>query len=234
LPLFTLFGLFAGTGSLFRKKLKYPKFHPVFSLSIITLTTFLLYLVLHPVVYNGIRHFLYVVVFLTLIGGFFLIDFYKILNKKYKFLLKAVIGVYCIFTLIRMVVLHPYEYIYYNELIGGLRGAQGQFEMDYWGATYKEATEYVGEQVNLHNLKNLKVSACRQHFVVDYYARFRFKRLDTWVGSDVIICDPFELRLREESNQEPFTETHTLVKTIDRESVPIHFIFVRPELVKFF
>lgn len=39
--------------------------------------------------------------------------------------------------------LHPYEYIYYNRFIGGMNGAQGRFELDYWGTSYREAAEYV-------------------------------------------------------------------------------------------
>jgi len=38
--------------------------------------------------------------------------------------------------------LHPYEYIYYNSLAGGTRGARGQFEMDYWATSYGELASY--------------------------------------------------------------------------------------------
>ncbi len=41
--------------------------------------------------------------------------------------------------------LHPYEYIYYNRFIGGVNGAQGRFELDYWGTSYREAAEYINE-----------------------------------------------------------------------------------------
>jgi hypothetical protein len=36
---------------------------------------------------------------------------------------------------------HPYEYVYYNELVGGVRGAEGSFEMDYWCTSYRELVE---------------------------------------------------------------------------------------------
>jgi hypothetical protein len=39
--------------------------------------------------------------------------------------------------------LHPYEYIYYNELSGGVRGAFRKYELDYWGTSYREAAEYL-------------------------------------------------------------------------------------------
>lgn len=45
--------------------------------------------------------------------------------------------------LVAMVRLHPYEYVYYNSLIGGVDGAVHKFETDYWGASFKEAMEYI-------------------------------------------------------------------------------------------
>lgn len=234
LPLFTLFGLFVGMGSSFIKKVEYSKYHPAFLLSILLALTFLLYFVVHPVVYNGIRHFLYLVVFLTILAGFVLIDFYQTLNSRNKFLLKVITASYCLFTLIRMLHLHPYEYVYYNELIGGLSGAEGQFELDYWGAAYKEATEYVANQAGLHKLENLRVAACDQHFAVDYFAQHRFERIYATKDSDVIICDTFKVQLRAATGQRSYTVTHPLVKTINRENVPIHNIYARPEFIQYF
>jgi hypothetical protein len=38
--------------------------------------------------------------------------------------------------------LHPYEYVYYNSLVAGTRGARGQFELDYWATSYRELALY--------------------------------------------------------------------------------------------
>ncbi|OGO39169.1 MAG: hypothetical protein A2Z03_09885 [Chloroflexi bacterium RBG_16_56_8] len=38
--------------------------------------------------------------------------------------------------------LHPYEYVYYNSLIGN---PEGRFELDYWATSYREAAEYLNE-----------------------------------------------------------------------------------------
>jgi hypothetical protein len=37
--------------------------------------------------------------------------------------------------------LHPYQYAYYNHLVGGTRGAWGKFEIEYWGTAHREAVE---------------------------------------------------------------------------------------------
>jgi len=41
--------------------------------------------------------------------------------------------------------LHPYEYIYYNRLVGGVQGAFRRFELDYWGTSYREAAAYLDD-----------------------------------------------------------------------------------------
>jgi hypothetical protein len=41
--------------------------------------------------------------------------------------------------------LHPYEYIYYNRLIGGVQGAFRKYELDYWGTSYREAAQYLNQ-----------------------------------------------------------------------------------------
>jgi len=41
--------------------------------------------------------------------------------------------------------LHPYEYIYYNSTIGGVQGAYRNYDLDYWGTSYKEAMEYINQ-----------------------------------------------------------------------------------------
>jgi hypothetical protein len=46
--------------------------------------------------------------------------------------------------------LHPYEYVYYNQLVGGLPGANTRWETDYWADTVRPAaallTAYVAAE----------------------------------------------------------------------------------------
>jgi len=43
--------------------------------------------------------------------------------------------------------LHPYEYIYYNSLIGGVPGAYRKFELDYWATSFQECFQYIDKTV---------------------------------------------------------------------------------------
>jgi hypothetical protein len=41
--------------------------------------------------------------------------------------------------------LNPYQYIYYNSLVGGVKGAYRSFELDYWALSFKESMDYLNK-----------------------------------------------------------------------------------------
>ncbi len=47
----------------------------------------------------------------------------------------------------RIAALHPHQYVHYNLLAGGLKGAEGRYELDYWANSYREAVELLREHV---------------------------------------------------------------------------------------
>ena len=63
--------------------------------------------------------------------------------------------------------LHPYEYVYYNALVGGTGGAFRKFEMDYWGVSFKDITEYL----NATAPENARVLVYGPEQTVEQYAR---------------------------------------------------------------
>lgn len=52
--------------------------------------------------------------------------------------------------LIGIVSLHPIQYIYYNGFVGGVSGAEGNFELDYWLTSYREAAFYINDHASIH------------------------------------------------------------------------------------
>ena len=63
--------------------------------------------------------------------------------------------------------LHPYEYVYYNALVGGTGGAFRRFEMDYWGTSLKDLSEYMNATVP----PNSRVLVFGPEQIVARYAR---------------------------------------------------------------
>jgi hypothetical protein len=38
---------------------------------------------------------------------------------------------------------HPFQNVFFNSLVGGPAGAQGKFELDYWGLSYRKGLEFL-------------------------------------------------------------------------------------------
>lgn len=97
--------------------------------------------------------------------------------------------------------LHPFQYTYYNELVGGVRGASGRFDLDYWCTSYRQATAYVnrtapeGASVVVWGPDRVVRSFARQDLVVwavgqetedpDYVLRCTHSIIQDWFYADV-------------------------------------------------
>ena len=114
-------------------------------------------------VYDGMRHFLFVLPVLTLLAGVSLAKTFKSgIPLQCKQVVAALVAGSLILTVVDMVQLHPYEYVYFNRLVaGGLAKASERFETDYWGDSYKEGLEWVAK--NYHPVANgkIRIANCR-------------------------------------------------------------------------
>lgn len=45
---------------------------------------------------------------------------------------------------------HPYEYVVYNSYVGGTKGAEDRFELDYWGIAFREIVELMDRRLRQH------------------------------------------------------------------------------------
>ncbi|MBN8704157.1 MAG: tetratricopeptide repeat protein [Bacteroidetes bacterium] len=121
-------------------------------------------------VYNGWRHFLFVyppLVAFTAVGWEYIL---RLIKQKYVQL--AIAGVLSILLLkpaIWSIKNHPLEYLYYNEFVGGLHGAYGNYETDYWCQSPRIATEWL--LANKPEIKNKKTVVATNNEVhsLSYY-----------------------------------------------------------------
>ena len=101
-------------------------------------------LVTRPALYNGIRQFLFIVPPLAVLGGLAAGSLMQRAAAHGRAALAAAIAVFAAglsIPVYGMVGLHPYEYVYFNALAGGVRGAQGNYMLDYWGLGFKQAAQ---------------------------------------------------------------------------------------------
>ena len=136
----------------------------------------LLTVVTRPVVYNGIRHFVFVTPALAVLGGLaaaWLWSRATALQGRARLAAQGglaaafVAGVAIPAADFRSI--HPYEYTYYNHIVGGVRGADSMFMLDYWGLAFKQASAELDEYVDQHYRtmprgRKIKVAVCGPHF----------------------------------------------------------------------
>lgn len=100
----------------------------------------LYFVVARPVAYNGMRHFLFVLPPITVLAALALERAWQMASAASA---RVAIGVALVVGLVvqlrALVTLHPEQYVYFNSLAGGTRGAQGRYELDYWGTSLAEA-----------------------------------------------------------------------------------------------
>jgi len=99
-----------------------------------------------PAMYNGIRHFVFVLPPIAVAGGLAGAWIVNWITERAAPLNRAALGALALiffagvaWPAIGMVRLHPYEYAYFNSVAGGVRGAQTRFMLDYWGLAFRQA-----------------------------------------------------------------------------------------------
>jgi hypothetical protein len=99
----------------------------------------------HTPFYDGHRHLLFVVPFMAVLAGTSTASYLRGRALGPARALAALgLAASCLLTVIDMIQLHPYQYVYFNRLFaGGLAGAVNRYETDYWCASYKEGLDWV-------------------------------------------------------------------------------------------
>lgn len=125
-----------------------------------------------PILYDGMRHLMFLVPPLAILAALGTSWFFDVVASRAARLVAAIaIAASAALTIADMVRLHPYQSVYFNRLtIGGLPGAEGRFETDYWGETFKEGTEWLLANVPGNPSRPLGVGICAgMPFMVSYH-----------------------------------------------------------------
>jgi hypothetical protein len=75
-----------------------------------------------------------------------------------------------------------------NELAGGLAGARGRYENDYWAKSYKEAAEWVRGEVGPDPPQRVAVYVCGPAVAAGYYFSENLRLAETLRDADYAIC----------------------------------------------
>jgi hypothetical protein len=165
LPLFLI-----GTCAAFWKKIKTGNWSLITDYFLLALWFFIpfAYVILRkPPMYDGYRHFLFMLPPLFVFAGFTFEKIFELSKSRW------VVGIATLLLLASgiygSVQLHPYEYAYYNSFAGGASGAFRTYETEYWLTCYKEAVEQFNESTL--QLAQGELFVKREPYIAEYYAK---------------------------------------------------------------
>jgi len=107
-------------------------------------------MVKRPALYNGIRHFVFVIPPMAVLGGVAFAWAMERLRANHRTWQPVVLATFCFglaLPLAEMIRLHPYQYTHFNHIAGTVRGADDRFMLDYWGLALKQASDELREQL---------------------------------------------------------------------------------------
>ncbi len=147
---------------------------------------------------TGLRHFLFVVPPLAALAGIGVDMCLSGVEAKARSLgLVALAGVTAAFVWDAAVLvrLHPYEYLFYNSLVGGLEGASRRYVTDYWvnimPAAVKDLETYLDQtdtHANPRRPTHYTVAVCGERVSFENEADRRLQYTPDWSHADFFIA----------------------------------------------
>jgi hypothetical protein len=111
----------------------------------------LIAMVKRPALYNGIRHFIFVIPPMTVLAGVAFawgMNWLKDNRRSWQPAAVAVFVFGLLLPLSEMIRLHPYQYTHFNHIAGTVRAADDLYMLDYWGLAFKQASDGLREELD--------------------------------------------------------------------------------------
>ncbi len=187
--------------------------------------------------YGGWRHLLFIypsMVICSVIGLGALLELVK--NKLLYYLIFLVFIVLSLKPIIHIVRNHPLEYVYYNEIMGGVNKAYTNYEMDYFQNSPRIASEWLLKHIKEKGInakgKVVIASNCSDNYyfrndtakIITFYCKYIYKTYYDW--DYMIVCntyiDPFLLK------NKYFPPTNTIYQ-VKVDDVPVCVVIERKQ-----
>jgi 4-amino-4-deoxy-L-arabinose transferase-like glycosyltransferase len=112
---------------------------------------------LRSVLYDGLRQFIFIIPPMILIAVYGMTQLYRyLITHRQKLIAIAMVVltlVSYILVIARMIDLHPYEYTYFNPIVGPQAVAVQKYQLDYWGTCEKEAGQWLAQNYKRYTNK---------------------------------------------------------------------------------
>lgn len=188
----------------------------------------IVFMLMRPTIYNGIRHFLFVIPPIAVMAAFAVNRLWRAaegVGRKGGQVFASVLTVLGVVYVWQLASMHPNQYVYYNQFIGGMRGAVGKFELDYWGNSLHEATRELIDFVERENggqapKQTYTLSVCGNPLAVRYDLPPWLKLVDKdpdWRRADFFMAFTQVRRCPDLLDGQPILE-------IDADGVPLSIV----------
>ena len=121
-------------------------------------------MVKRPALYNGIRHFIFVIPPMTVLAGLAFANGMNWLRENRRSWQPVAVAVFAFGLLLplgEMIRLHPYQYTHFNHIAGTVRSADNYFMLDYWGLALKQASDGLREELTNDRKCRRKIASGR-------------------------------------------------------------------------
>lgn len=160
IPLYVLIGFVGALAWIGRLTKKYEPI-PILLMFFATIFPVLYIIYKDSILHDGWRHLLFIYPSMIVVATLFWMQLESL------FINKTVNVKYAIYVILLILMAEPtlfiarnlhYPYIYFNPIGGGLKGAYGNYETDYWGVSTKQALDWMEQQgVLSENMKDTVV-----------------------------------------------------------------------------
>jgi len=143
LPLYLLIGFIGGSALIVYLS---RRFKSTYLWMVVFVAIFPVFFIIynHSTVYDGLRHALFTIPAMVIIAALFYIYLFDLAKSKaMRYALAAIVVILVALPARFMLANHPNEYVYFNEIAGGIKGANGIYETDYYMNSVKQAYEWL-------------------------------------------------------------------------------------------
>lgn len=176
-----------------------PQASCILLVAVVAIVPIIACMILRPTLYNGMRHFLFVVPLLGILAALGLTWAFNAVLARRRYVAYCCTALFAVGIARQVWItidLHPNQYVYYNALAGDLVGVQGRFELDYWGSSLAEASKPVAAIIANGPAPDggWKVEVCGHPNSVLYYlppgVAHTFNRAEAhfYVGLNITAC----------------------------------------------
>lgn len=110
------------------------------------------------IVYDALRHIIFILPLMSVIACY---GFYRLISgfdtNKNQFIVGGLLLILMIMPIKHMIANHPNQYVYFNEIFGGVKNAFGYYELDYYHNSGKKMVEWLNENIITRSKKQEKV-----------------------------------------------------------------------------